>query len=310
VRTGGDRIVAGESTVNRAWASGAATALLMLFCANANAQQLIHSERSLYREVLVYEDGAERCMCFTQKCRIGRQTCMNMKAPARFVMNYTQMMMSALFVNPEPRSILIVGLGGGTLPTALARILPSTTIDVVEIDPAVVRVAKRFFAFTPGARTTVIEADGRVFVKRAMREQRQYDLIMLDAFDHEYIPEHLLTREFLEEVTSLLSPKGVLAANTFSSSRLYDHESTTYFAVFGPFYNLRRDNRVVLATKGKLPELSLIQANAQRFEAPYEPFAIDVPRLVKMFSVKRDWDANARVLTDQYSPANLLNRSE
>src|SRR5687767_13974431 len=135
-------------------------------------------------------------MCFTQKCRIGRQTCMNTKTPDRFVMNYTQMMMSALFVNPEPRSILIIGLGAGTLPRALARILPGAKIDVVEIDPAVVRVAKRFFLFSPDTRTTVIESDGRVFVKRAIREQRQYDLIMLDAFDHEYTPEHLLTREF------------------------------------------------------------------------------------------------------------------
>jgi spermidine synthase len=235
---------------------------------------------------------------------------MNTKAPDRFVMNYTQMMMSALFANPEPRSILIVGLGGGTLPRALARVLPGARIDIVEIDPAVVRVAKRFFLFTPDARTAVIEADGRVFVKRAIREQRQYDLIMLDAFDHEYIPEHLLTREFLQEVESLLSPQGVLAANTFSSSRLYDHESTTYASVFGPFYNLKRDNRVVLATKGKLPELSVIEANAERFEAPYEAFSIDVPRLVRMFSVKRDWNAQARVLTDQYSPANLLNLKE
>jgi spermidine synthase len=282
----------------------------LIVSAGVGAQELIHSERSLYREVLVYQDGSERCMCFTQKCRIGRQTCMNTKAPDRFVMNYTQMMMSALFVNPQPRSILIIGLGGGTLPRALARILPTTRIDVVEIDPAVVRVAKRFFGFAPDARTTVIEADGRVFVKRAMREQRRYDLIMLDAFDHEYIPEHLLTQEFLEEVASLLSPNGVLAANTFSSSRLYDHESTTYFAVFGPFYNLRRENRVILATKSKLPELSAIEANSKRFEKPYEAFTIDASRLVKMFSVKRDWDANARVLTDQYSPANLLNLRE
>lgn len=282
--------------------------IVLLVVGTAHAQELIHSERSLYREVLVYEDGSERCMCFTQRCRVGRQTCINTKAPDRFVMNYTQMMMSSLFVNPQPKSILIVGLGGGTLPRALAQVLPTTRIDVVEIDPAVVRVAKQYFGFATDARTTVIEADGRVYVKRALREKRQYDLIMLDAFDHEYIPEHLLTREFLEEVQSLLSPKGVLAANTFSSSRLYDHESTTYFEVFGPFYNLKRENRVILAVKaGKLPDFATIEANSRLFEKPYEKFTIDVPRLVKMFSVKRDWDAQARVLTDQYSPANLLN---
>jgi spermidine synthase len=285
--------------------------VLALFAVGqANAQKLIHSERSLYRDVLVYEDGTERCMCFTQKCRVGRQTCLNTRAPSRFVMNYTQMVMGALFVNPEPRSILIIGLGGGTLPIALSRVLPNTKIDVVEIDPAVVRVAKKFFGFTANERTTVIEADGRVFVKRAVREKRQYDLVMLDAFDHEYIPEHLLTREFLEEVASLLTAQGVLAANTFSSSRLYDHESVTYAAVFGSFYNLRQDNRVIFATKGPLPTIATIERNASRFEKAYEPFTIDVDRMVRLFSTKVDWNTQARVLTDQYSPANLLNLRE
>jgi spermidine synthase len=296
--------------LNRITCSVLLGALALLSVTHANAQKLIHSERSLYREVLVYEDGTERCMCFTQKCRIGRQTCLNTRAPNRFVMNYTQMMMTALFVNPEPRSILIIGLGGGTLPVALSRVLPNTKIDVVEIDPAVVRVARKFFGFTPDERTTVIEADGRVFVKRAVREKRQYDLVMLDAFDHEYIPEHLLTREFLQEVASLLTTQGVLAANTFSSSRLYDHESVTYAAVFGSFYNLRQDNRVILASKGPLPTMATIQRNAARFEKAYESFTIDVDRMVRMFSTNVDWNTQARVLTDQYSPANLLNLKE
>jgi len=276
----------------------------------ANAQKLIHSERSLYREVLVYEDGPVRCMCFTRNCRIGRQTCMNMQAPNRFVMNYTKMMMASLFMNPRPRSILIIGLGGGTLPRALSQVLPGATIDVVEIDPAVVKVAERFFAFHTSDKVRVETADGRVFVKRAQREQRQYDLVMLDAFDHEYIPEHLLTREFLEEVSSLLSPQGVLAANTFSSSRLYDHESTTYAAVFGTFYNLKRDNRVILAGKGGLPSKQQIAANAAGLERAFAPFDIDVSNYVAMFSTRPDWDPQARILTDQYSPANLLNLRE
>ena len=140
---------------------------------------------------------------------------------------------------------------------------PRRRIDVVEIDPAVVRVAKEYFDFRRGrARTRCHELDGRVFVKRAIREAQRYDLIMLDAFDHEYIPEHLLTREFLREVKSLLAPDGVLAANTFSSSRLYDHESTTYAAVFPQFFNLKRDNRVIIAVNGALPDDVRLQANS------------------------------------------------
>ena len=81
---------------------------------------------------------------------------------------------------------------------------------MVEIDPAVTRAAKRFFDFRDGPRMKVIEQDGRVYVKRAGRAGERYDLVMLDAFDHEYIPEHLLTREFLDEVRVLLGSSGVL----------------------------------------------------------------------------------------------------
>jgi spermidine synthase len=281
-----------------------------LFAAEAPAQalRLLHSERSLYREVLVYESSGVRCMCFTRNCRIGRQSCMDVKRPDRIVMGYPRMMLAALYVNPAPRSVLIIGLGGGTLPRTLVQLLPQVRIDVVEIDPAVVSVARRYFDFRDSERVRVAELDGRVYVKRALREQRRYDLIMLDAFDHEYIPEHLLTQEFLREVQGLLAPGGVLAANTFSSSRLYDHESATYASVFPQFFNLKRDNRVIIAVNGPLPEEAQLQANSAQFEAAFRRFGVTTAPLLPLFSRQRDWNPQARVLTDQYSPANLLNR--
>lgn len=270
-------------------------------------QKLLHSERSLYREVLVYEGDQQRCMCFTRNCRIGRQSCVDTRAPDRMVMNYPRMMLGSLFLNPDPRTVLVIGLGGGTLPHALEQLLPQASIDVVEIDPAVVRVAGQYFNFKANERVRVIEADGRVYVKRAIREQKHYDIIMLDAFDHEYIPEHLLTQEFLREVKTLLAPGGVLAANTFSSSRLYDHESVTYAAVFGTYFNLKRENRVILYRDGSLPTPQEIAANSARFAAPFKPFGVEVDVIRPLFSTRADWNSRARVLTDQYSPANLLN---
>jgi spermidine synthase len=284
--------------------------LLLLFAAgvaSADNMKLLHSERSLYREVLVYESGSVRCICFTRFCRIGRQTCQDVKHPDRIVMNYPQMMLGALFVMPEPRSVLIIGLGGGTIPRALQEVIPNARIDVVEIDPAVVNVARRYFDMGQNGNLNVIEADGRVHVKRALRGQQRYDLIMLDAFDHEYIPEHLLTQEFLQEVKSLLTPTGVLAANTFSSSRLYDHESATYASVFPQFFNLKRENRVIIASNGSLPDDAYLRANSAKFDKAFDAFGFSAQKILDLFSRKQDWERDARVLTDQYSPANLLN---
>ena len=286
--------------------------LVILSTAGSGAspnQQMIHSEKSLYREVLVYEEAGERCMCFTRQCRIGRQSCIYLANPKRFALNYTRMMLAGtLFTGAPPRRVLIVGLGGGSLPTALREILPKAQIDVVEIDPAVTRVARKYFNFREDPQMKVIELDGRVYVKRAIRSGEKYDVIMLDAFDHEYIPEHLLTREFLTEVKSLLTPQGVVVGNTFSSSRLYDHESTTYAAVFGTFYNLKAANRVIIARPAGLPDAASIRARAEEYAPVLRGFGMEALDVLPLFSTTADWDASARVLTDQYSPANLLNQ--
>ncbi|MEO6185312.1 MAG: fused MFS/spermidine synthase [Steroidobacteraceae bacterium] len=283
-------------------------ASLLFSAAAAPAQKMVHSERSMYREVLVYEEDGERCMCFTRQCRIGRQSCINLADPRRFALNYTRMMMGGtLFMGGAPKRVLIIGLGGGSIPTALRELLPEAQIDVVEIDPAVTRVAKQFFGFKDGPKMKVVEVDGRVYVKRALREGVKYDAILLDAFDHEYIPEHLLTREFLTEVKSLLSPTGVLVGNTFSSSKLYDHESATYAAVFGKFYNLKAANRVVVARPAGLPSDAQLRAKALEYELALRSYGVDAQAVLPMFNSTADWDTKARVLTDQYSPANLLN---
>jgi spermidine synthase len=203
----------------------------------------------------------------------------------------------------------MLGLGGGTLPLALDELFPDVAQDVVEIDPAVTRVAREYFGFAPSERVRIIEQDGRVYVKRAAQRGERYDLVMLDAFNGEYIPEHLMTREFLEEVRSLLADGGVLVANTFSISALYDAESATYAAVFAPFFNLKPNdsgNRVIIARQGPLPTPAELASRAAALGPRLEPYGITFDELLPLMTTKADWDAGARILTDQYAPANLL----
>lgn len=283
--------------------------LASIMTPSSTVAQVIHNEKSLYRNILVYEEDGQRCLSFSRKNETARQTCQLLSNPNEFVFSYTRMMMGALYLNPNPRKILIVGLGGGVLPTALAKLFREAMIDVVEIDPAVVKVARQFFGFHPGQNVHIFEEDGRVFIKRAGKTDQRYDLIMLDAFDHEYIPEHLLTREFLLEVKKLLTTDGILAANTFSSSRLYHHESVTYAAVFGGFYNLRvkLKNRVILKKMDGFLTMDAIQRNADQLEEKLAPFGFGREWLIPLFSTQPDWNTDARILTDQYSPSNLLN---
>jgi len=263
-----------------------------------SAQTILHNEKSAFEDIVVYESAGERCMKFGSVQAPGRQTCQLPARPQVLLFDYTRMMMASLYLRPDPRRILVIGLGGGSLPMALAKAVPEASVDVVEIDPAVARVAERFFGFRTGPSMRVEVADGRAFVQAAARRGDRYDIVMLDAFDEAYIPRHLSTVEFIREVRSILQPGGVLAANTFSSSGSYANESATYAEVFGAFYNLRSANRVILASAGALPDTETVAARARTLRPVLAPMGIDPGRLLPMFSTGRDWPQDARPLHD------------
>lgn len=294
--------------------------LFMLLASSAQAK-ILHEERSVYTRIIVQDSNRLRCLKFTLKRDDSTQTCINLNYPRRMVFSYTKMSLASLLLQPNPRRVLIIGLGGGTLPMALRDLAPRAAIDTVEIDAAVVRVAKDYFGYVEDEKNQAIAQDARVYGKRAALRGLEYDLIILDAFNGEYIPEHLMTVEFLQEMQALLSDDGVLVANTFANSELYDYESATYEAVFGDFLNFRSPatgNRIIIVPQAKLPaeqrrklNAGTLQERAQQLRTALEPY--DVPigayakTLVSLSKRKPDWDIDAYPLTDQFSPANVLN---
>src|SRR5690606_33404098 len=160
---------------------------------------------------------------FTVTRRQGQnQSCQVLRKPQELVFPYAKMVLSSLLVQDDPQRILIVGLGGGTLPEVYHALFPQAEILSSEIDEAVVRVAREYCDFEENDRVKVDVSDARVYIKRAGLRYEKFDLVILDAFNGEYIPEHLMTIEFLEEVRALLPEDGMVVANTFSTSRLFD----------------------------------------------------------------------------------------
>ena len=283
---------------------------------------VLHEERSLYTRILVHQNKNLLCLKFTLVRSDSNQSCKDLAQPKRMVFTYAQMSMAALLFNPSPKSILIVGLGGGTLPMALRELVPAAVIDTVEIDPAVVRVATDYFGYRTDDQNRVFTEDARVFGKRAKIRGQRYDLIVLDAFNGDYIPEHLMTVEYLREMRDLLTADGTLVANTFSSSNLYHHESNSYRQVFGDFINYRRKdtgNRVILIPQAqRSSEMRTtytreeLLARAETLEASLRPFNVSIIRIAKEVALadgaRPDWNLRKRPLSDQYSPANLLRK--
>ena len=118
----------------------------------------------------------------------------------------------------------------------------------------------------------------------------------------------------------MLSNDGVLVANTFASSKLYDYESATYAEAFGGFLNFRlptSGNRVILVPQARLDfdarrplDRKTLRANADTLKVSMAPYDVPLNRyvgtLLSLSKQKPDWDQRVRPLTDQFSPANVL----
>ncbi len=104
----------------------------------------------------------------------------------------------------------------------------------------------------------------------------------------------------------MLAPNGVLAANTFSDSGLYNHESATYASVFGQFLSLKLNSRVILTRLGSLPARDELRTNAALVEAKLQPMGTGQDWLLPKVNLEAV-PKGVQVLTDQYSPASLLN---
>jgi spermidine synthase len=212
------------------------------------ASKVVYEQDSEFNHIAVVDtDKGERELIFGDGEAI--QSATRVKHPGQLVLPYTQVAMSGLAIVPEPHRILMIGLGGGSMPMFLRRALPKATIDIAELDPVVADVAKRFFGFRADPKMQVHVGDGRAFVERT---RNQYDIVFLDAFGENSIPYALATREFLLAVRKILSPDGVVVANLWSApvNELYPSMLRTYGDVFAELHIVRvgeKSNRILLA---------------------------------------------------------------
>jgi spermidine synthase len=184
-------------------------------------------------------------------------------------------MLAAPFYNEGPvtvNSAAVIGLAAGTIPKQLTRVFGPIPMAGIEIDPDIVAVGREYFAMTE-PNLNVIVGDGRYQLNQL---DATYDLITIDAYKVPYIPWHLTTREYFQEVRARLSPTGVVAVNVGRAPQdrsLVDAMSATLLAVFPTVHAIDVPgalNTILVATAQPTTEANLV-ANLAGLDTAVDP---------------------------------------
>jgi len=190
------------------WAAG----LLSAPRAAASGAVSIHREDTAYGTLRVIDrvSGAAHARELRIEGQVQGAVDMRNGLPLSLIMYFLEFLPWG--VNPGGRDCLVIGLGAGVVPRWYeAR---GARTDVVEINPAVVRVARDMFGYPADAPVTI--ADAREFLARP---GKIYDYLILDVFNGDTTPDHVLSVEAFRLARARLSPRGVLALNVAGTLR-------------------------------------------------------------------------------------------
>ena len=269
---------------------------------------------SFYHRIRVEEDDEARYMYFDRTL----QSAMNIKDPTALRLVYSRYTSLGFAFRPDAKRMLIIGLGGGSIPKKLQKEFPSLEIDVVEIDPEVIQIAKNHFSVRESKTLRLHAQDGRLFLTRA---SNQYDIILLDAYYADAMPFHLATQEFFELVQRKLAPNGIVVANLISAvtgpsgkiARAFVKTQRRIFPQTYVFAVRRADNVsidtiqnvIVVATKDKQRlDIKEIVKRATSLNKGLFPESIQDISLAYYDGSLPDQDVP--VLTDDYAPTDNL----
>ena len=260
---------------------------LILCCQSLAARyNVIYHSYNEHGEIYVADKDRDiRCLFFQHPDYArSQQTCISINQPNKIFHDYQKGLLASLYVNPKPERILVIGLGGGALINTLMTLLPNAKIDVVDLNPAIEKVAKDFFNFRPNNNTNIVIKDGYEFVKSC---EQKYNLIILDVFDKDNIPAQFVTSDFVDMTKSILTNDGLIAVNSYKRYSRNKLECKLYkerFANYATF--IVGGNRLFFASMGaNLANMELIMSNAQNINPALQEY-FDKPEMLLRKFVK------------------------
>ena len=207
------------------------------------------------------------------------------------VFDYSQAAMYSLCFIRNPEEVLVVGLGGGVVPREMSHYRPLTGIDVIEVDKEIIRVAKEYFFIEESDMLKIHHGDAFLVVPEMAKDNRKYDIVFLDAFFSNYIPFHMMSKEFFASVDSLLKSKSVVAVNCCNQHPSFPNHINTLIQVFGDRVYRMDGDRNPAATMlffvrgGMKPELLDLSPDYYPPRIPIQTKISDGVRKAKIFQL-------------------------
>lgn len=236
------------------------------------------------------------------------ESAIDLKNPLDLIVPYTRTLYAPLLFQPEPKRVLMIGLGGAAFHRPFAEAFPDALLQTVELDPKVLELCETKLAFKPTEKTPVALMDGRMFVKR---DRQKWDWLILDAFRGGFVPPHLKTEEFYRECAERLEDRGVFVSNLHPTSQLYYSDVKTIRTVFPQvllFQTPGRGNVIAVAVKYKTPSIADPATWPSTDELTRKMKGlVDLERVKNSrASVPEREVKRAEVLTDDFSPVEFL----
>jgi len=235
----------------------------------------------------------------------GTQSVMLKDAPFELAAQYSQFYDLAFVFNPSLRRALMLGGGAYVYPRYFINRYESLTLDVIEIDEGLTRIARQFFQLTENPRLRIIHEDGRVYLNR---QGDTYDAIFLDAFNAPpSIPFQLTTIEAVRLVHSRLNDNGVVISNIVSGVEgpegdFLRSEIATFEAVFPELHLYQVDPTRDRRAPQNLILIGVKSVSAERRTSSDPRISSLLEREIDLRGVVRDM----RVLTDNFAPVEEL----
>jgi spermidine synthase len=171
------------------------------------AEGVLEERETLYNYVRVEESRWRRSLRFNEGYAVQSVLPADGSLYLRDVWGHYAMA-PAWTTGGAPSRMLVLGLGGGSVARSWRALYPEAELVGVELDPDVIELGQRYLELPRDIETHA--ADGRAWLRG---QERQFDVILVDAFQFPYIPFHLTTVEFFTELKRRLAPGGVLMIN-------------------------------------------------------------------------------------------------